>query len=94
MTSSHPNPFPFPFPSLQACVATGIAFPVDDAGRTELTNFKAGTVDFVQFMLDIDSEIIKLTQAGNMTIDEAGAMCPPDQARYVLLLRCTPVHHA
>jgi len=68
----------------KAMVATGIAFPVDEEGRAELSNFKEGKVDFVQFMLDIDGEIIKLTQAGNLAVDEAGALCPADQARYCL----------
>ena len=77
---AHDSTLP-PSPPPPANDTVGIAFPVDDAGRAALDTFKDGTADFVQFMLDIDSEIIKLTQSGNMTVDEAGALCPADQAR-------------
>jgi twinfilin len=51
---------------------------------TQLQAFKDGTVNFVQFSLNFDGEVIELAQAGTMSVDEASALCPPDAARYCL----------
>jgi twinfilin-like protein len=49
-----------------------------------LAAFKEGTINFVQFHLNFEGEVIELSQAGDLSVDEASALCPPDAARYCL----------
>lgn len=68
----------------RSCNATGVNFPVSEEGLAQIQSFKDGEINFVQLELDIDGEMVNLTQAGVKTIDEAGACVPADQARYQL----------
>jgi twinfilin-like protein len=61
----------------------GVAFPVDQQVYAAFDAMKAGTINYMRLVIDIDAEIIKVDHSGNVSSAEVGAQVPKTDARFI-----------
>eukprot|EP00049_Salpingoeca_infusionum_P018333 m.356748 g.356748 ORF g.356748 m.356748 type:complete len:344 (-) comp17615_c0_seq1:169-1200(-) len=63
-------------------VATGVAFPLEEAAIQQLQALKEGKVTYVQLDLDLTNETVTLVSASSDNVHAIAAQIPDDHARY------------
>eukprot|EP01130_Rhizamoeba_saxonica_P008173 TRINITY_DN32_c0_g1_i3.p2 TRINITY_DN32_c0_g1~~TRINITY_DN32_c0_g1_i3.p2 ORF type:complete len:251 (+),score=75.45 TRINITY_DN32_c0_g1_i3:390-1142(+) len=60
----------------------GVQFPIDDAVTQAFSDLSSGNNNYVQLTIDVDNEIVLLSDSGNINIPDLPGKVPNDEPRF------------
>lgn len=62
----------------------GVDFPFTDGARAQATAFAGGRINFLQLLLNLDAEVIDVSEAADIDVGDLSAHVPTDEPRYMV----------